>query len=210
MPLLFKTRKTPSVHTAVWKITEREGELLKLLPELTPSDSGFLDKISWQPRRMEWLASRVLLQHMTGLYPEVTYNKNGQPEMGGCADHISISHTRGYAAVALSPFFTPGIDIERPSSRIRKVKDRFLNQLEKDFIENEATQSGLIWCAKEAIFKKTGQKGLNFRENILISPFTLKKEGQFSASLFPGCEQETVIELHYLNKDDFYLVWTVR
>ncbi|MFW5754338.1 MAG: 4'-phosphopantetheinyl transferase family protein [Marinilabiliaceae bacterium] len=212
MPLLFENRETTSVRTAVWKITEREEELLQMLPKLNLSDSGFLNKISWQPRRLEWLASRILLHQLTDFYPDVCYNKKGQPEITGCNENISISHTREFAAVALSPSFVPGIDIERPSPRIGKVKDRFLNEHEKRFLtpaaENE--QLGLIWCSKEAIFKKAGQKGLNFRENIIISPFTPEEKGQISALLMPGSEQETGLELNYLNRDDFYLVWTLH
>ncbi len=210
MPLLFENGETSPVRTAVWKITEGEDDFLQMLPKLHPSDSDFLAKISWQPRRLEWLASRVLLHQMTALYPDVCYNENGQPELSRCNEHISISHTREFAAVALSPRFIPGIDIERPSPRIGKVKERFLNEQEKKFIspKTEDEQIGLIWCAKEAIFKKAGQNGLNFRQNIIISPFIPKEKGQFSALLFPGRKHETHINLYYLNKDNFYLVWT--
>lgn len=212
MPLLFESRETDPVRIAVWKITEGEEDFLQMLPKLAPSDSDFLSGISWQPRRLEWLASRVLLHRMTGFYPDVCYKENGQPEMSMCNEHISISHTRDFAAIALSTQDTPGIDIERPSSRIGKVKNRFLNDQEKEFISpnTEDEQLGLIWCAKEAIFKKAGQKGLNFREDIIISPFTPKEKGHFSASLFPGWEQETGIELYYIKRDEFYLAWTTH
>ena len=211
MPLLFENRLSASIRTAVWEIAESEETLLQMLPTLTPIHSRFLDKISCQPRRLEWLASRVLLHQLTGLYPEVCYNEKGQPEMVGCHEYISISHTREFAAVALSPWFVPGIDIERPSPRIEKVKDRFLNEHEKNFISSytEKEQLGLIWCAKEALFKKAGKKGLNFRENIIISPFYPEEEGRISAFLRTSDDDDTEIALNYLNRNDFYLAWTI-
>ncbi|MFO8000391.1 MAG: 4'-phosphopantetheinyl transferase superfamily protein [Marinilabilia sp.] len=211
MPLIFEA--TPDKghgRLAVWKISENEPDLLQMLPPLEDSEVKLLSNISYQPRRLEWLASRVLIYRLTGLYPGTCYNHRGQPFITNCHDNLSISHTRGYAAVSLSPDSPPGIDIERPSQRIEKVAGRFLNASEKNFITDieKEEQLGLIWCAKEAVFKKAGQPGVIFKDHIIISPFTSMPDGKLSATLI-GDGKETTIHLGYHNTPEYYLVWTL-
>ncbi|WP_462316958.1 4'-phosphopantetheinyl transferase family protein [Marinilabilia sp.] len=209
MPLLFKKKVSKSTRIAVWAIQEEEEVLLQLLPPLRTADKEHLDKISFIPRRLEWLASRVLIHQMTGLYPETRYHQNGQPYISNCPEFVSISHTKGYAAISLSTITFPGIDIEFPSHRIEKVAKRFLNESEKSFLDPAYTQKqlGLIWCTKEAIFKKAGTPGLVFKNQIIARPFIPKsQEGQLSASLQLTSTHED-INLEYLISQDFYLVW---
>lgn len=210
MPLTFEKQTSETSRLAVWNITEEENEFLGMLPLLNKPEEEFLKRISYKPRRLEWLASRVLIYNLTGLYPETRYNDNGQPFVSRCSENISISHTRNYAAIALSKRTIPGVDIEQPSPRIKKVSSRFLNEVEKEFISdiNNEKQVGLIWCAKEAIFKKTGQPGLIFKEQILVDPFVPQTEGSFSAKLLIA-DKMTSISLNYrVESDNYYLVWT--
>lgn len=97
MPLLMK-------HTGplwgIWKIEEPSEVLLALLQnrkEYLPQ----LELIRTEQRRREWLASRVLLQELTGGSALIAYHPNGAPYLSGSSLHISISHTKGYAAVLL-------------------------------------------------------------------------------------------------------------
>lgn len=209
MPLLFKKQVRKSTRIAVWAIREEEETLRQLLPPLKAAEKKHLEKISYKPRRLEWLASRLLIHQMTGFYPGTRYLGNGQPYISQCREHVSISHTRGYAAVSISDDSVPGIDIEFPSARIQKVAKRFLNDKEKNFLDPDLIekQLGLIWCAKEAIFKKAGQPGLIFKDQIITNPFVPKShEGQISATLHIAGNTEK-IKLEYLIDQDFYLVW---
>lgn len=97
MPLLMK-------HTGplwgIWKIEESSEVLLSLLrnrEEYLPQ----LELIRAEQRRREWLACRVLLQELTGGPACIAYRPNGAPYLSGSSLHISISHTKGYAAVLL-------------------------------------------------------------------------------------------------------------
>jgi phosphopantetheinyl transferase len=213
MPVLFEKRVNPNLRIAVWEITENEEELVQLLPPLKNEEKTFLERISFSPRKQEWLASRVLIFRQTGIYPASRYKDNGQPLLIGCNEKISISHTRGFAAIALSTGEMPGIDIEHPSSRIEKVSDRFLHPEETRFLSSDilkTRQLGLIWCLKEAIFKKSGTPGLNFKEQILTHPFSPEScEGQITASVMPKNTQKSTIHLEYLIQQRFYLAWTI-
>lgn len=98
MPLLMK-------HTGplwgIWKIEEPSEVLFALLQnrkEYLPQ----LELIRTEQRRREWLASRVLLQELTGGSALIAYHPNGAPYLSGSSLHISISHTKGYAAVPVT------------------------------------------------------------------------------------------------------------
>jgi len=213
MPVFFEKKVTPHLRIAVWEISETEKELLQLLPPLKKEEEDFLGKISFAPRKLEWLASRVLIYRLTGIYPASGYKDNGQPFLTGCDEKISISHTKGFAAIALSTEKMPGIDIEYPSHRIEKVSNRFLHEDETRFLSTtglKTRQLGLIWCLKEAVFKQSGSPGLNFKEQIKTRPFIpTSDEGEISASVMSGGNQSKTVNLEYLIRRDFYLAWTL-
>ena len=95
MPLLLK-------HTAplrgVWKIEESSDTLFSLL-ENGEEYLSQLEDIHTEHRRREWLASRVLLQTLLGRPARIAYHPNGAPYLLDSSLYISISHTKGYAAI---------------------------------------------------------------------------------------------------------------
>jgi phosphopantetheinyl transferase len=213
MSFFFEKKIRPDSLIAVWQITEKVEEFLKLLPPLQKEEQSFLARITFPARKLEWLASRVLIYQYTGFYPASGYKDTGQPFLTACNDKISISHTKGYAAIALSKKKMPGIDIEYPSTRIEKVMDRFLHPEEHKFLSTSNLrnrQLGLIWCLKEAVFKQTGIPGLSFKDQIVTQPFMpLSDKGEIAAKIIlPGRTQKT-IKLEYHIHQDFYLAWTI-
>ncbi len=213
MPFFFEKKVNPYLRVAVWEITETETELLQLLPPLQSKEASFLESISFVPRKLEWLASRILIYRLTGKYPASQYKDNGQPFLTGCNEKISISHTRGFAAIALSAEKMPGIDIEYPSNRIEKVSDRFLHHGEISYLstgELKTRQLGLIWCLKEAVFKQIGSPGLNFKEQIITHRFfPTSDQGHITASVCLPENPSKTIDLEYLICPGFYLAWTL-
>ena len=120
----------------IWKIEESSEVLLSLLrnrEEYLPQ----LELIRTEQRRREWLACRVLLQELTGGPVCVAYRPNGAPYLSGSSLHISISHTKGYAAVLLQNRPAAGIDIEYHSGRVSRIRSRFMNPEEEAGIDKE-------------------------------------------------------------------------
>lgn len=192
---------------AVWRIDETEDQLAGSLPVV--EELGVtLTRISCASRRLEWLASRLLLYQMAQCHPVVEYSKTGQPFVRGFEHNISISHTRGFAALCISPRPTAGIDIEYPSDRISRLESRFVNAREAAFIPaaQASVYHGLIWCAKETLYKTAGIPGLIFKDDLLVNPFKAHNEGQFSAKLFSNTEVKEY-QLLYKVEPDYYLVW---
>ena len=192
----------------VWKIEESSEELLSLLRNREAYLSQ-LEKITAEQRRREWLASRVLLQALVEAPSYIAYYPNGAPFLPDSFLHLSISHTKGYAAVLLQEHPAAGIDIEYRSGRVAKIRSRFMNAGEEAGIdkEHEAEHLLLHWCAKETLFKMIGREEVDFLRHLHVCPFPYAEEGSFSV-----CETRTgdgtVYQLNYLVTPDFVLTWS--
>lgn len=206
MPLLLQ-------HIAplwgVWKIEESSETLLALLKnaeEYLPE----LDGIRTEHRRREWLASRVLLQELLGSPLRIAYHLNGAPYLPDSPLHISISHTKGYAAVLLQNHPAAGIDIEYHSERVLKIRSRFMAPEEEAGIDKEHETEHLLlhWCAKETLFKMIGQEEVDFRKHLHVRPFRYAEEGSCTAHE-TRTEQGSVYRLNYLVTPAFVLTWSV-
>ncbi len=207
MPLIFNIENTSSAELAVWKIEETEEELLSML-RFTKNMTTALNRINHEEKRLEWLASRILIQKLSGNSPCVQYQENGSPELNSSEVNLSISHTKGYAAVIVSSQKKCGIDIEYPSPRVSKIAEKFISESEAAYIpvDEENKYNLLIWCAKETLFKTHDTPGLNFKKHLEISPFKLAKEGILKAKTSMEGLKGTNL-LYYVITNNYYLVW---
>jgi phosphopantetheinyl transferase len=157
------------VTAATWFISETEEELLAYC-HLSDDDRALYETFKHPGRKKHWLACRALL---TKLYspekPIVVYNAFGKPFLDGAGLHLSMSHAGDYAAVALSNQKI-GIDIEKMTSRVERVYERFLSIDEINQLPQESKLEALWlrWCGKEALFKLYGNPETDFRNDIHI------------------------------------------
>ncbi len=202
MPLLQK-------HTGplwgIWKIEESSDTLLSLLQNGEACLSQ-LALIHAEQRRREWLASRVLLQELTGGPARIAYRPDGAPFLPDLPLHISISHTKGYAAVLSQERPAAGIDIEYRSGRVSKIRSRFMNPEEEAGIDKEHETEHLLlhWCAKETLFKMIGREEVDFLRHLHVRPFPYAEEGSFTV-YETRTGQGAVYQLNYLVTPDFVL-----
>ena len=152
------------------------------------------------------MACLVLLQELTGGPVCVAYRPNGAPYLSGSSLHISISHTKGYAAVLLQNRPAAGIDIEYRSERVSKIRSRFMNSEEEAGIDKEHETEHLLlhWCAKETLFKMIGQEEVDFLHHLHVRPFPYAEEGSFTV-YETRTEEGAVYRLDYLVTPDFVL-----
>ena len=67
----------------------------------------------------------------------------------------------------------------------------------------------VCWCAKEAIYKWYGKKGLEFKQHIHIKPFKLKAEGDLNALVeLPEGSKELTVN-YFKTKDGYMLGYVV-
>ena len=79
--------------------------------------------------------------------------------------HLSLSHSFDYACIISAPF-PVGIDIEKERPKILKVAPRFCAP---DVYNNNCSDLTKTWCAKEALYKCLGLKGLSLKNDINVN-----------------------------------------
>ena len=80
-----------------------------------------------------------------------------------------VSHAGGYAALMLCDV-PCGLDIERADRDFTKTEERFLAPDERKLLESAGGLSaGIVWCAKEALYKWSGLGGLDWLRDIRVT-----------------------------------------
>ncbi|MCA6365257.1 MAG: 4'-phosphopantetheinyl transferase superfamily protein [Bacteroidetes bacterium] len=173
---LLTLEQTGLQTLAVWQTTETEEDIHHLWHQ-TASFNEIPASITHPHRRAQWLASRVLLHHV---HPneKVVYDENGKPWLSVPHRHISFSHTSDYIALLSSP--EPcGIDIEIVSPKVERIAHKFLKPEELAAATKGMNPETLYvyWCAKEALYKVYGHKGVSLKENITVQAFSYADAG---------------------------------
>ena len=207
MPLYHKyLSKEDDFLVAIWQITETNEELVSSLPDgkslLAEADGRF----KATSRKAEWLAVRRLM-HEVGCREEIKYHPSGRPYLESGDFYISISHTRGYAAIALHRSIPVGIDIEQRTEKVCRVQDKFLSNEEKLFLPSEKKSVEallIIWTAKEAMFKLVDKEGVDFAEHLHTRRFILGETGVFEGNETYTAKRQS-FSLHYRIFPDFVM-----
>lgn len=165
----------PGVSLGLWQMDESPEQLFDLYPHLLPYRSSLDNKYKNDGRKLEFLAIRALMYEMLrvngaskGLLShagDFTHNGQGKPLFRGY--HVSISHTKGYAALILSKKSEVAVDIEYMSDRVERIASKFLRKDERA----DSLDAKLVhWCAKETVFKLFSEENLLF-EDMRVNPF---------------------------------------
>lgn len=208
MPVVFKKNIDDDTILSVWKIEETEEELISGL-QLKQHELDVIASLNNGKRLLHWLSTRVLLRTMlnTTEYIDCRMDEHGKPYLPNLGYHISLSHSYDYASVIIGKTKKVGVDIELIKHKIRGIKHKFLSDLELSQKQIGDNINGLYvcWCAKEAIYKWNGRKGLEFKQHMHVKPFKLKDEGDLSVvvDLPDGSEELTV---NYFKTDDGYML----
>jgi phosphopantetheinyl transferase len=196
---------------AIWHITETSDVLYALLGTQR-YDAQLLEKKN-ESRRAEWLAVRLLVKELFGVECEVAYHPTGRPYLKNGIAHISISHTKGFAAVAYHHEAPLGMDIECLSSRVERIALRFTTQTEASYIdvcdEDARQMYHLInWSAKETLYKLLDDaRMVDFKVAFHIAPYTLHPQGTLAATLLAS--GNTMVSVHYHFFPDFVCTWAL-
>ena len=194
----------------VWKVEESEAELRALTS--IPTDE--LEEISYiksESLRRQKLAVRALLDALFEEKVYLSHHDNGKPYLENNAINISITHTDKYVAVILNDNDEVGIDCESLDRDFSAVEKKALSEDEIDDLDDEKRneQLAIYWCAKEAVYKKLSQYTVDFAEQIEISEFRMRSEGELEATFINKDGYEENLELQYITFDRHVLVWVV-
>jgi phosphopantetheinyl transferase len=197
MPFFYQQNINESEHLAIWSITEP----LSFFEEGMTVDVN----IQNEERKIQHLAVRLLFSLMMpeANMKDLVMADNGKPYLKGVPFHFSFSHCKGYAACAVSDHFPIGIDIEIIHPRIAKVAHKFLNDAEKAMLanlneEDALKQLAFFWAAKEAMYKKHEQLGIDFSRDFNILDLTNLDRGLVSAEItHKGIISSVQLDYHF-------------
>ena len=205
MPL-YKTITIPDGLIGVWHLTESSADLLPNFSLKELADTAFLN-YTHEKRKVEWLATRVLIKQLIGIDFSVTYTGTGKPILYHATyKHLSISHSYDFAAVILHKHLNVGLDIESITRNYNPIEKRYLSVDELIQVNKTPKNQCLYWCAKEAVFKLVPEDGIEFRNQIQISSFNPESENEFYARFIEGT-RELIYKLHFQTFSKHCLVW---
>lgn len=186
----------------IWHIVESKEMLLKTYIDRGFDAKNIIDTKS-ETRLKQWLAIRLLLHEF---YPHtaINYNEFGKPFLSNTIE-ISISHAGNYAVIALNTSKKCGIDIEKISAKVERIKHKFLNKQELE-IATTLEELTLFWCVKEALYKLYSDKELIFNEQLFVS---YQNEPKTITGRIKTSNNDEQHELIAEKIDDYLLVYTI-
>ena len=208
---LYLTKKLENEATIyVWEITETEQELMDMC-SIPNNELEELSMMRSEARRKEKLAVRALLGEIFDDKVYLGHHDNGRPFLHNSAQEISISHSDRFVAIITHRDEALGIDIESLERNFDAVERKALSEEEKEDLgdHNRQKQLAIIWCAKEAIFKRMSLLDVDYAEQIEVEKFNPKDEGEISAVFTHKDGTEMEFELGYMVFEQHVMVWVV-
>lgn len=215
MPLLINKSLTAFSSLSIWTIEETTEDLLRLLKPDNPHID--VSAVHLPLRQRQRLCTLLLLKTVMGNVPEIHYDINGKPYLANTPAHISVSHSGKYVAVIVNRKSDTGIDIQIHSSKIDRIKEKFLHINELEDISGQQKKEEyrnklhVYWCAKEALYKLHGKGGLVFSRDLFIHPFDLPGMGLKNNGLIQGTiyreGKKNHYSLSYEIKEEYVLVY---
>ena len=176
MPLYYQQDINENTRLAIWEIAE--------------GHDFFLEKVSLRypvvhpQKQLQHLAAGYLLPYLYPDFPyqEVVYPAQGRPFVSGDRYFFSLTHSGNMAAAMVSASGAVGIDLEKITDRVHRVRHKFLSQEEWEWVKGQGEEMQrelltLLWTVKEAVYKWRNIPGTIFSQDILVSPILLSGAG---------------------------------
>ena len=122
-----------------------------------------------EKRRREHLAWRRIVRRELGAKVHIDYNDVGAPVVDAEGRWISVAHGGESVAVAIADC-PVGVDIESVTRDFDRVAPRYMTEAEQSLTTDE-NWACYVWCAKEAMYKLYGRRGVELRGELRVESF---------------------------------------
>jgi len=211
MPLIYSFSEIYNTKVMVWQQTETLSFFLENI-ELDNTDTSILDGPNHQ-RQINGIVLKFLIQRLVGSGFPIKYKKDeyGKPYLINDSRFISVSHSKNVVAAIISDV-PCGVDIQFSSDKIARIASKFINTGEFDYIsDKELDYYHIIWGAKEALYKSDGKRGLDFKRNLIISPFNININGRIEGEIKRENSSFFTINYQQIFLDEpYYLVYSIE
>lgn len=174
MPLYKTIHVNELIRILIWDIQETKEDL-SFQTALTPSSKNRLNSMKSEIHQRGFLSIRHLLKEVGYSDLDLYYDEFGKPFLND-GNHISITHSFRFSAIAISKKDPIGIDVEKQRDKIVKIGHKFTPiDAYKNIVDQHSLVRKLtvVWGAKESLYKIYGKKQLRFLEHIDIKDFEL-------------------------------------
>lgn len=207
MPLFYQQDIDAATRLAIWKIEEPEDFFI--------AQVSVQRTITHPHKRLQHLAGRYLLRFLYPDFPhaEIEIASTRKPFLPNEQYHFSISHCSEYAAAIVSTKARVGIDVEVVTSRVHKIKHKFLHRDEVRFVNAQAAAQQdailtLLWSAKEAMYKWYGLGEVDFSDMMRTFPFETGRAGLIHGFFMKDTLQQK-LDMPFRLWPGLSLVWVV-
>ena len=163
---------------------------------ITAADVVSAARFHNEQRRTEHLAWRHVVRRELGRDVVIDYNEVGAPTVNLKETHISVAHGAGRVAVVIANERV-GVDIESLERDFAGVSSRYMS-IEEQALSTEKGWLAMVWCAKEALYKLYGERGLDLKRDIVLTSYNPEK-GEIDALLCQKSKARLEISLHNTN-----------
>jgi phosphopantetheinyl transferase len=211
MSLVYQQNINPATRLGVWHITEEEDFFIK---EHIPLGRD----ISHPQKRLQHLAGRYLLKELFPGFPYqlIRIAETRKPFIKNESYHFSISHCKDYAAAIVSTNNRVGVDVEMITTKVLKIKHKFLGTAEQEMIAQMAPVNSdyyiqlmtTAWSIKETLFKWYGDGELDFIDHLQIEAFNITgNTGIASCKVLKHEKVSLTIKFTFIN--NYCLAWVL-
>ncbi|GIV40972.1 MAG: hypothetical protein KatS3mg034_0282 [Vicingaceae bacterium] len=208
MPLIKQIFPADNSNISLWKIEEP----VDVLENLYLSFGQNLEEIPLhENKRKQFFAARILIYSLLK-NARLMKDASGCPLLEGHPGYISITHDRDFAAVYFNKNHPVGIDLERFNPKAWQLKDRFIHP-DEEFIFEELKDdpikiATLVWCVKEAVYKRLQKKAIHFKDHLQISKIHPERS-VVEVSVNTPVNVSTINLKYELLQDDHWWVYTI-
>lgn len=203
---LLLLKEEPEFKLGVWKIEEQM--------DFFAGPITFQSSSSHASRQIQQLATRYLLNllHQDFPFSDIEIDEGGKPFIQDSQLNFNLSHTLSLAVVILSHTQSVGIDAEKINSRVLKIQQKFINEVEAANLvgKTEAEQISMLtkyWTIKEAVYKWWGKGSVDFANEICIQSNTNEEE---VVKVNFKKENGIALEVNCFQLDDHWISYVVK
>ncbi len=207
MPAIKHIQIESEYEVVVWDVVEENEVLLK---NLSLNENQLSKYNALTPKRQREFLGILSAMETLHISHEIFYDEKGKPFIKDNV-YISLSHSYGKVAVAVSKF-PIGVDIElKRNEKIQNISSKFIRKDEALFLppgKERNTYLHIIWGIKEGLYKLNGGNLWNFLHHYKVEPFRLDSEAPILCWVIDekGANKYAAF---YILVDDYYLVWVI-
>ena len=171
MPVIEDVQLSSKTRIIVWEIKETI-DFLKSVLDLSDFSKKKLSKKKSEIHQKQFLAVRNILKILSIHDSDLSYDVDGKPFIK--SGYISISHSKEFVTVIISDEKV-GVDIENNSDKCFRIMQKFVGTENEFPIKIDKKTAQVIWNMKESLFKMMYFKEIDFKENLIVIPFSLNE-----------------------------------